>query len=255
MPPRKTPASRPDGAPPPGTAPDQAGERKTGTVQSVEITLSILDGIAQNNGLVRVNELARQLGITKARVSRHLQTLLGLGLVARGPQEGYTFGWKLLQLGRAALQDNTLVEIARPHLLRLRDEINQTVVLSVPSTQGSVVVACVESLDITPVTVRIASLLAPPLSPAGRLTQAYSPTAGKRKANALRHWPEFHAEYEIDTGRGFGGLAVPVLDAHNSLVAAVSIVAPASALQPHPCAAMVQALNECVAAIRERYLG
>lgn len=228
---------------------------KSPTVQSVEVAVQVLDGIADNNGLVRVNELARQLGMTKARVSRHMQTLLNLGLVARSPHEGYTFGWKLLQLGRAALQDSTLVDVAKPHMVRLRDEVNQTVILSVPAANGSVVLACVESLDITPVTVRIASMLVPPASPAGRLSLAYQPGLGRPAKSPLKHWPGFGAEYELDTGRGFGGVAAPVLDDRNNMIAAISIVAPSTALRPKPAASLVAALARCTAGIKAEYVG
>lgn len=232
--------------------PEPQGKR-SGTVQSVEVALQVLDGIADNNGLVRVNELARQLGMTKARVSRHIQTLLGLGLVARGPLEGYTFGWKLLRLGRAALQDRTLVELSKPHMLALRDEVQQTVILSMPAPDGAVVVSCVESLDLMPVTLRIAGFLAAPGSPAGRLSVALKHGAAPGDAALLKHWPAFKAEYELDTGRGIGGIAVPLLDEQNAIVAALSIVTPSAALRPKPSRKMVEALWRCMDAIKAEY--
>ncbi len=236
-------------------APDSAEveEKRPGTVQSVEVALQVLEGIADNNGLVRVNELARQLGMTKARVSRHMQTLLGLGLVARGPQEGYTFGWKLLRLGRAALQDRTLVELSRPHMLALRDEVGQTVILSMPAPGGAVVVSCVESLDLMPVTLRIAGFLAAPGSPAGRLSEGLKHGATPADAALLKHWPAFRAEYELDSGRGIGGVAVPLLDEQGSIVAALSVVAPSPALRPRPPRKMVDAMWRCVEAIQAEY--
>lgn len=235
-------------------AAEAAPARKPATVQSVEVALQILEGIADNDGLVRVNELARQLGMTKARVSRHMQTLLALGLVARGRLEGYTFGWKLLRLGRAAVRDRALVDLSKPHMQALRDAVNHTVILSLPAPDGAVVISCVESRDLAPVTVRIAGFLPSPGSPAGRLSVALSHDANPRSRRLLGQWRERGVEFEVDTGRGVGGVAAPVLDERESLIAVVSIVAPSSSLQPEPPADMIAALLRCVRAIEADYL-
>ncbi|HYF20487.1 MAG TPA: helix-turn-helix domain-containing protein [Ramlibacter sp.] len=227
-------------------------------VQSVEVALQILEAIAESDGLVRVNSLARELGMTKAKVSRHLQTLLRLGLVAKGAQEGYTFGWKLVRLGRAATRDRSIGELSRPHLQRLRDDTGQTVILSLPVPLGAVVLQCVESLETTSVTVRTAATLSLPRSPAARLSAALQPpvrTAGTQlpPGSALKHWPGFGAEYEVDTGNGVGGVSVPVQDESGALVAIVSIVAPSTVLAPQPAEAMVRAMARCAAGIASDY--
>jgi DNA-binding IclR family transcriptional regulator len=223
-------------------------------VQSVEVALQILEGIADNNGSVRVNELARQLNLTKARVSRHMQTLLSLGLVAKGKHEGYTFGWKLMRLGRAAANDRTLLELAKPHMEALRNAVNLTVILSLPAPDGAVVTSCVESHDTAAVTVRVAGFLPSPHSPAGRLSVALQ-TRGTARATStlLKHWPEFGAEYEIDTGRGVGGVAAPILSESGDLLAVISIVAPSMSFKPKPDRTMVAALQRCVRGIEAEY--
>lgn len=241
----------PDDAP--GDAPG-ATERRPGTVQSVEVALQILEGIADNDGLVRVNELARQLGMTKARVSRHMQTLLSLGLVARGRLEGYTFGWKLLRLGRAAVRDRALVDLSKPHMQELRDEVNHSVILSLPAPDGAVVISSVESREMETVTVRIAGFLPSPGSPAGRLSVALQHGAAAQADKLLRHWPEQGVEYEVDTGRGVGGVAAPLFDEHRSLIAVVSIVAPTSSLLPEPPKKMRAAIQRCVRLIEADYM-
>lgn len=241
-----------DAAPVP---PDEAPPR-SGTVQSVEVALQILEAIADSDGAVRVNSLARQLDMTKAKVSRHLQTLLRLGLVAKGTQEGYTFGWKLLKLGRAAARDRGIGEIARKHLVRLRDEVNQSVILSVPVPHGAVVLLCVENLGATTVNVRPAAFLGLPNSPAARLSEALRPTVGGTPLPAgseLKHWPGAGVEFEIDTGNGVGGVSVPVFDDAQALVGIVSVVVPSSVLRPRPSREMVKALGACALAIQADY--
>jgi DNA-binding IclR family transcriptional regulator len=245
-----------DDAEPPGPDPGSAASGRSTKVQSVEVALQILEAIADGRGTVRVNSLARQLDMTKAKVSRHLQTLLQLGLVAKGAQEGYTFGWKMLRLSRAATRDRGIGELARPHLERLRDATGESVILSVPVPQGAVVLACVESRQTPSVRVRAGALLSLPRSPAGRLSAALLPVRGVATlpdGSALKQWPAFGAEYEVDTGNGVGGVSAPVCDESGVLVGIVSIVAPSSVLRPQPPAAMVRALQACTQAVESDY--
>lgn len=63
---------------------DDAGSAR---VKSVEVTVQILEVLTEASDPVRVTDMARQLDMTKARVSRHLQTLTRLGLVDRAREE------------------------------------------------------------------------------------------------------------------------------------------------------------------------
>lgn len=238
---------------------DARSPARVANVQSVEVALVILEAIAGEGGPVRVNELARRLDMTKTKVSRHLQTLLALGLVAKAHPEGYTFGWKLLQLGRAAMRDRDVAHMASPHLHQLRDSTGQTVILSTPVPHGAVVVSCVESLAGASVRVRPARVLLLPRSPSARLAVALQPPRADGslppEGSSLKHWPHFGAEYEVDTGNGVGGVSAPVRDEEGMLLCIVSIVAPASQLRPWPSKTLVHALGECVQAIEAAYAG
>nr|WP_316643477.1 helix-turn-helix domain-containing protein [uncultured Roseateles sp.] len=260
----------------PSSPPTEAAEEATistpvrsSTVQSVEVAVQILEAIAESGGAVRVTELSRVLHMTKARVSRHLQTLLSLGLVEKSAGvEGYTFGWKLMQLGRAAVRDRTITELAKPHLMALRDAVGQTVILSLPSKDGSVVVLCVESHQGASVAVRPGTFLEYPKSPAARLAVALAgdaakSLAGKRGAKdphaaaalaSLARLNEVGADYELDTqGTGLGGVAAPVFDDSDKLAGVVSLVMPTRFVTPAPSAEMLAALKACVEAIEAEY--
>ena len=97
----------------------ETAEGQPASVKSVEVTVRILDSLTDSFGPVRVTDLARDLGMTKARVSRHLQTLTRLGLVDRAQHGGgYVFGRKLLKFGRAAIYRTSAAvpaHAARPH--------------------------------------------------------------------------------------------------------------------------------------------
>lgn len=253
---------------PPASDDETALSTRSSTVQSVEVAVRILEAIAESGGAVRVTELARLLSMTKARVSRHLQTLLGLGLVAKGAQEGYVFGWKLLQLGRAAVRDRTITELAKPHLQRLRDALQQTVILSLPHGDGCVVVLCVESRQQASVSVRPGTFLEFPKSPSARLSVALqsdvasllgarndqrNDDAGAALASLTR-LREHGVDFEVDTqGTGLGGVAAPVFDEGGKLAGVVSLVMPSRVLAPRPPEEMVRALRRCTADIEAEY--
>lgn len=242
---------------------------RSSTVQSVEVAVHILEAIAENGGAVRVTELARLLDMTKARVSRHLQTLLSLGLVEKAAAEGYTFGWKLLQLGRAAVRDRTITELAKPHLQELRDALDHTVILSLPAKDGSIVVLCVESRQSASVSVRPGTFLEFPKSPAARLSVALQSNAARALAagskrgadknagaalSSLARLHEAGADYEVDTqGTGLGGVAAPLFDDSDKLAGVVSLVMPSRFVAPKPNAEMIRALRRCVTAIEAEY--
>ncbi len=263
---------------PPSSDDESTLSARPSTVQSVEVAVRILEAIAESGGAVRVTELARLLSMTKARVSRHLQTLLGLGLVAKGAQEGYVFGWKLLQLGRAAVRDRTITELAKPHLQRLRDTLQQTVILSLPHGDGCVVVLCVESRQQASVSVRPGTFLEFPKSPSARLSVALQSDVASLlgSRNDQRHGDagavhtgavhagaalasltrlrEHGADFEVDTqGTGLGGVAAPVFDEGGKLAGVVSLVMPSRVLAPRPPEEMVRALRQCTADIEAEY--
>src|SRR5690606_13152830 len=153
-----------------GDSSDGDEPRSSSTVKSVEVTVQILDVLTEATGAVRVGELARHLGMTKARVSRHLQTLTNLGLVDRArDSEGYVFGRKLLRLSRAVVYRSNIVEISRPYLTDLCNVTGHTALLSTPTRGGAMVVLAVPSQFEPGITVHPGTVLSLPESPSARL--------------------------------------------------------------------------------------
>ena len=92
----------------------------------------IFDTLMAENNPVGVNEFARKLDMPKSTVSRFLSTMEALGFVRREPGSGkFRLGLKLFELGCRAIEDMDLREIAVPHMAKLRDAINENVLLTV----------------------------------------------------------------------------------------------------------------------------
>ncbi|HJU46585.1 MAG TPA: IclR family transcriptional regulator, partial [Gaiellaceae bacterium] len=75
--------------------------------------------------------LARQTGLPRSTVARTLRTLADTGLVEE-TAAGWTLGYELVRLGRAADPHRRVVEASQRVLARLRDDAGETALLAVP---------------------------------------------------------------------------------------------------------------------------
>lgn len=122
---------------------DEQGARH---VASVDRAVSILDALADSDGELGTNEIARRTGINASSVSRLLATLAAGGLVMRTSETGrYCLGLKMWQLGNAALARFDIRATARPHLAALVDITGETASLSVPGEREAMTVDFVQS--------------------------------------------------------------------------------------------------------------
>ncbi len=93
--------------------------------------LGVLDLVASQGSSVRFAELQRVSELPKATLHRLLQILVMEEMLTQSPETGaYTLGSRLLRLSRAARQQTSLSQIARPHLDALARETGYTVHLA-----------------------------------------------------------------------------------------------------------------------------
>ncbi|WEK01876.1 MAG: helix-turn-helix domain-containing protein [Candidatus Sphingomonas phytovorans] len=223
-------------------------------VKSVEVTVRILDCLTDSFGPVRVTDLARDLGMTKTRVSRHLQTLTLLGLVDKTPHGGgYVFGRKLLKFGRAAIYRSNIVELARPFLRVLRDRTGHTAVQTLPARSGAMVVTAVPNEFEPGVVIQPGTLLELPKSPAARLTAYFErqPVDSERvRVNLARFGVDFEADAR---GNGLGGIAAPIFDSDGGIAATIGLVLSSALVDPEPGADLIRHVYEVSALIQREY--
>jgi DNA-binding IclR family transcriptional regulator len=142
----------------------------------------ILDALSASHGPMGLTELATQVGEQKPRVHRHLATLKAVGAVVQDARSGqYGLGGKLFALGEAALDQFDLRWVADPYLTRLRDQTQQTALLSVPANGEPVVLACVEYRDRLAITSRPGIRPPPHCSSQGRITLAFADEEGRKR--------------------------------------------------------------------------
>jgi DNA-binding IclR family transcriptional regulator len=72
-----------------------------------------------------------RLGWSKPAAYRLLRTLEMVGAVRQQEGKGYVLGPMMVALGQAALRESGLMDVAKPHLRRLFEELRETIVLTV----------------------------------------------------------------------------------------------------------------------------
>lgn len=91
----------------------------------------ILEAIADGGGALRLTELSRRSGVSKASAHRLAVELVALGLLSRTPA-GYQLGWRMYELGRLVPGPARLRSVAAPILIDLHAGLRAVVHLSVP---------------------------------------------------------------------------------------------------------------------------
>lgn len=106
-------------------------EQEGQIIQSVALTMRILECLAKSTGEKGVTELAKELSTTKARIFRHLQTLRLLGYVSHNPAtKKDRVGMRLHLLSKMVGDNVELTPAIRPSLETLRDQTGQTAVFA-----------------------------------------------------------------------------------------------------------------------------
>ncbi len=217
------------------------------TVHSVVVTVKLLEFLANSGRPQRVTDIATNLNMTKARVSRHLSTLTDLGLVARMPDKsGYRLGLTLFRLSKAALDQYEITNIAYRYMVILRNEIDESLLLAIPAGGDALIVSNISSKKTLGPKVVRGTRWTIPMSPTARLILAYSSERTRERvlarrserstdqelafdANDMRRTMEtirsrFY-EYDADAhDAGFATVTVPIFDHSEDLQAALTVV-------------------------------
>ncbi|MDI2098999.1 IclR family transcriptional regulator [Ruicaihuangia caeni] len=211
--------------------------------QSIQRAAEVLELVAQEPRTQA--EIAARLGVHRSTALRTLQTLCDAGLTRRRADGRYGLGYRLAGLANVAAEQFDLREIARPALERLGRECRHTVHLAALDGDAIVYVDKIEQPGMVRLYSQIgqrvvlhtagvskAILAFQPSDVVERMLQGHEFTAHTtttitnrpdfdRALAAVRErgWAEDDAEYEDFANC----VAMPVRDAGDSVVAAVSI--------------------------------
>jgi DNA-binding IclR family transcriptional regulator len=139
----------------------RAGEPPAGAgIKSVEKAGQILQALGDADGPLRLVDLAERVGMPRSMAHGYLVSLLRTGLVKQDASTGlYDLGETTLQLGLVALARVDFLKLGREAVAELSQSVGETVLLSVWSEKGPIVVAKVESRHDSVFEVRIGSVV------------------------------------------------------------------------------------------------
>jgi DNA-binding IclR family transcriptional regulator len=125
-------------------------------MQSVDRVVGVLMCLADGEPELGVTEIATSLDLPKSAVHRVLESLVGTGMISKERERGkYRLGPRAIELSVAAFGTVDFQSMARPVMEALRDEVGETVTLSMRQNRQRVYVAQVESREDVRMTVDI----------------------------------------------------------------------------------------------------
>lgn len=143
-------------------------------VGSVARALALLDALADSDGGLGVNELARRISVNASTASRLLATLEAGGLVERAPDGSYRLGLKLVGLSDRVLARLDVRELGRPWLEWLVEHTGETATLSVPGAGEAITVDFVPSSASVVSMARVGRPSVPHATAAGKVMLAFA---------------------------------------------------------------------------------
>ncbi len=252
-------------------AADKADEVDGSRIKSVALTITLLNEIAAAGGPMRVSDLARRVGEAKGRIHRHLLTLRDAGiLVQSGGDERYRLGWKLFELGQAAVKQFDIGEIAGPALRKLRDETRLTVLLGLRDGDQVIISHSIDSVFDIAVTVRKGQRLPAHGSAMGRVMLAFASPEDQRRIlskpltgtsprtmtdrdTIVKRLAQVRERlYDVSEGESQHGVTVlsaPILDAAGHLVAIAAIIGTQQQVSTPISPVLLDPLVRCVNSI------
>jgi len=238
--------------------------------------VSVLEHLLQAGPSASLTELARRTGLLPSNVHRTLQTWVHLGFVKQEPVTGlYQCTYKLFEWGSRVADQQDLRNLARPHLVQLAQQTQETIHLSV---LDGLEVIYLDKID-SPQPVRAYSQLggrAPAHCVAtGKVLLAFGPQIVRQSLppKLTRHSPntlvdktKLLAELEACRQKGYAlnseewregvsGLGAPVIGRFGYAVAAVGLSAPTNRLSAKKQLTLARNLVDAASAISRQIAG
>jgi DNA-binding IclR family transcriptional regulator len=223
-----------------------AADRKG--IQSIEVGYRLLQALQDSDRPMTLTALSKATSMPPSKCHIYLTSFIKVGLIVQKQAGGlYDLGPSALRLGLAALVRVDALEHARVAMQALRDELEETVVLSIWGNRGPTILHKEDGAHWSPLSVRVGTVL-PVLSATGIALLSGHPAAAvddllRRELAATPDqspWKvasvsELHSllertrELGMSQGRGnifpgYSGICSPILDHEGGVCAAVMVM-------------------------------
>lgn len=215
-------------------------------IRSVQRAIDILNCFQEKE--LTLTEISNETGLAKSTTTRLLATLEENKFVEKDLTSGkYRLGKQLYFLGYRAGQSIELKEVAKKTMLRLRDQLKETVNLYIKDGEHRVCIQQYESLQSVKHMVQIGQRLPLTVGASGKVLLAYESrkfieemmekqVMVKSKLALLSELNEITIEnYAIsieEREKGTSAAASPIFDINGEVIAALSVSGPAQRFNP-----------------------
>ena len=236
-------------------------ESKSQGIQSVEVGMDILKKIAEAGKPISISEIAILCETSKSKLHRYLTSFVRTGMLEKNQDAKYILGTELLRLGLKASQKLNITEIVAPHLMDLKESLNETAALAIWGQNGPFFVSWEENDGPINIGIKVGSEVSVTQSASGRVFCAFLP----REMTENNISQELHTlSIDIDQFQrtiesvkvnrysvvsstilpGINAIAAPIFDRSSKLVAALQIVGFESSLDISENSKAIQLLKE-----------
>lgn len=201
---------------------------------------AVLRLLSASTPSISVQDVRNQVGLQRTTAIRYLNSLVAEGFLRKREDGSYVPGPLLAHLAAVAKGSFRVLDVAPSWMQRLREEIQETVVLSVWSGIGAVVARVDESTNrVAHVAVRVGSILSLDAAQTQlflahlrepevimRLMSSLPVAERKRYQEQLIKARSEGFALWSESAVGFRILAVPILDDENDICASLAIIGP-----------------------------
>jgi len=239
-------------------------------IHSVDYALQLLL-ILKRDGMLRVSDAAAELGVARSTAHRLISMLRFRGFVEQARDRTYRAGSAFADLGGGPNSATALLGIARPHLVRLTEQAEETSNLMILMGSDVQFIDSIECKKALRVGSRVGVRLAARLTSGGKVLLAdlpfdevallYPDLAGDpARLSALKRTLSVARRQGFGTNvqeseRGVVALGMAVRGTTGAAIAAVTISAPTVRFSKGQIGNLVPALTETVEGIRSDIIG
>src|SRR5690625_2265749 len=223
-------------------------ENNPQVIRSVQRAIDILQCFNGEKVELTLTEISIETGLAKSTTTRVLATLEENRFVEKEASTGkYRLGRQLYFLGYRAGRSIELKEVAKETMIRLRDQLKETVNLYVREGEHRVCIQQFESLQSVKHMIQIGQRLPLTVGASGKVLLAYEPkkfieemmekqTMVKSKVALLSELNmitvEKYAESIEERETGTSAAAAPIFNINGEVIAALSVSGPAQRFNP-----------------------
>jgi IclR family KDG regulon transcriptional repressor len=235
-------------------------------MELIDRAVSLLTKLSYRADGMSITELSKSLELTPSTTHRILTSLKENKLVVQDDDDKkYRIGYKLFSLTSNVYENNALILCAKPHMKKLAQDIQKTIVLCVMVDHHIINVHCIEQEDSNLFMVKIGKELPLFSTSAGRVYCAYMT---QEKVFELFHhhgeeantpftktgWNDLVKELEKIRSQGYAcideelqigmnGFSCPIFDMNHEVVAALAFTSTKKGLENSRV--LVQKLIDC----------